>query len=58
MKIAYICDRKRCEYCDEICNHTTDIEHAVNFRKVEDGVWFEREETEDEGVVEEKSELD
>lgn len=28
--IFYICDRKACEICNRECNHTSDIEHAVN----------------------------
>lgn len=28
--IFYICDRKACEICNKECNHTSDIEHAVN----------------------------
>ena len=32
MKITYLCDRKKCERCnDEWCTHTSDIAHAVNF---------------------------
>lgn len=43
-KIAYICDRKKCENCHDYCYHTTDIEHAVNFQNMSDDVWFEKEE--------------
>lgn len=32
-KIFYICDRKACEGCDGICQHTSDITHAKNFIK-------------------------
>lgn len=43
-KIAYICDRKKCENCNDYCHHTTDIEHAVNFQNLSDDVWIEKEE--------------
>lgn len=33
----YLCDRQKCKYCSyPLCAHTTDIEHAVNFKKVPD----------------------
>lgn len=32
-EIFYICDRKACEVCNDICHHTTDITHAKNFIK-------------------------
>lgn len=31
--IFYICDRKACKTCSEMCLHTTDITHAKNFIK-------------------------
>lgn len=42
-RIAYVCDRKRCERCSPECHHTTDIHHAVNFTKQEgaDDCWME-----------------
>lgn len=30
MRIAYICDRKRCERCSSECLHTFDYEHALH----------------------------
>ncbi len=33
VSIAYVCDRKACEKCNEMCNHTCDIRHAVNFEE-------------------------
>ena len=30
--ISYICDRKKCEVCNEDCHHTLDINHAANFK--------------------------
>lgn len=40
--ILYICDRKRCNPCDnEKCVYTTDIEHAINFQKAKDGDYWE-----------------
>lgn len=32
--VTYICDRKKCPECSKLCNHTTDISHAVNFEPV------------------------
>ena len=32
--ILYICDRKACKICcNPECHHTTDINHAYNFKK-------------------------
>ena len=49
-KVAYLCDRNKCPSCnttiDDLCHHTEDIEHAVNFEKVADGVYMEKEERE------------
>lgn len=40
--VAYICDKKACEWCDDIlCNHTFDIEHAVNFRRLDEDRYIE-----------------
>lgn len=40
--IAYICDRKACEYCDGLdCHHTFEIEHAVNFKKLDEARYIE-----------------
>lgn len=37
LETAYICDRKRCKQCSApVCTMTTDIEHAVNFKRVDD----------------------
>ena len=42
-KILYLCDRKQCDCCHEghTCSHTTDIEHAKNFKKVYEGLYME-----------------
>ncbi len=43
-QVLYICDGKACgenHECD-LCHHTTDIEHAVNFKK-EGTIYAERE---------------
>ena len=45
-RIAYLCDKTKCESAcsndpDYPCRHTSDIDHAVNFRKVGDGVYEE-----------------
>ena len=39
-EFLYLCDRKACDYCDEKCRHTSDIEHAVN-RHCFDGCMFQ-----------------
>ncbi len=38
-EILYICDRTLCENCHEECRHTTRIDHAVNFEKIEGYIW-------------------
>lgn len=42
-KIAYFCDRKQCgEACSyPVCERTTEIDHAVRFEKLEDGIYAE-----------------
>ena len=43
--IVYLCDGKACgdnHECME-CKHTTDISHAVNFEKLDNNHWFEKE---------------
>ncbi len=32
-RILYLCDGKACEICHLECKHTTDISHAVSFKK-------------------------
>lgn len=32
--VTYICDGKKCPECSKLCNHTTDISHAKNFKPV------------------------
>lgn len=32
--VTYICDKKKCPECSKLCNHTTDISHAINFEPV------------------------
>lgn len=40
--VAYLCDRHACEFCDSHeCNHTFEIEHAVNFKKLAPDKYFE-----------------
>ena len=42
MKIAYLCDRHECEFCDNPeCDHTENIDHAVNFKKVGPDIYME-----------------
>lgn len=43
-KIVYLCDRRACKECNsesELCNHTSNIEHARNFKKIAD-TYFEK----------------
>lgn len=35
-KILYLCDRRACDKCNSACEHTSDIEHAVNFQILQD----------------------
>ena len=42
-RIRYICDRRKCNNCSMECAHTTDIEHAVNFKNI-DGYYTEESE--------------
>ena len=42
MKIAYLCDRHECEFSDNPeCDHTVNIDHAVNFKKVAPDIYME-----------------
>lgn len=42
-KIYYICDGKACEHCNnDDCHFTNQIEHAVNFRKVDADEYVEK----------------
>ena len=42
--ILYLCDREKCENCDNVdCHYTSDINHAVNFEKL-GHVYCEKEE--------------
>jgi hypothetical protein len=37
LETAYICDRKRCKQCSApVCTKTTDIDHAANFKQIDD----------------------
>ena len=37
LETVYICDRKRCKKCSApVCTKTTDIDHAVNFKRIDD----------------------
>ena len=48
-KIAYLCDRRRCEKCGVDCTRTFDIEHAKNFRK-EVGLYIEVDQEKDKTI--------
>lgn len=43
MSVLYLCDGKRCASCSEECKHTSQIEHAVNFKEDASGNYWERE---------------
>ena len=44
VKVAYLCDRERCEECHpDYCKHTSDIKHARNFEEKAKGRYVERE---------------
>lgn len=36
MRVAYICDRKKCERCSSECLHTLDYEHALHKNYIPD----------------------
>lgn len=41
MSVLYLCDGKRCASCSEECMHTSQKEHAVNFKKDASGNYWE-----------------
>ena len=41
--IFYLCDRRICKKCNDVCKHTKDISHAINFEKGPDGGYWEKE---------------
>lgn len=42
--ILYLCDLKACDPCSHTeCKHTSDISHAVNFERLGNNHWFEKE---------------
>lgn len=42
--VLYSCDLKACDPCPHTeCKHTSDISHAVNFERVGNNHWFEKE---------------
>ena len=45
LKIFYLCDRKVCKNCHEHCLHTTNIKHALNFKKINNTFWEVENET-------------
>lgn len=47
LRVAYICDRKFCEECNNPdCHHCFDITHARNFEFVAENEYWEKEENE------------
>ncbi len=42
--VLYSCDLKACDSCPHTeCKHTSDISHAVNFERLGNNHWFEKE---------------
>lgn len=42
--VFFLCDRTACENCNSECKHTSNIEHAKNFKIIADGrAYFEQE---------------
>lgn len=39
--VLYKCDRRRCEKCNDYCEHTKDIKHAASF-ELFSGVFVEK----------------
>ena len=58
IKVSYLCDRTACLGCSIepslSCSHTTDIRHAVNFGKLNDKSYMEKERDMDEAMTVEK----
>lgn len=45
IKVVYLCDEKACKECRsnaKCCRHTSDITHAKNFEKYDDGIYYEK----------------
>lgn len=45
-KVLYICNREKCEHCtasEGMCQHTSDVEYAANFVKIDNDVYMETE---------------
>lgn len=40
-EVFYECDKRACLNCNDECDHTSDISHAVNFESI-NGVYFEK----------------
>lgn len=44
MEVLYLCDGEQCEKCSGTCEHTTDINHAKNFKRLADtNIYVEQE---------------
>lgn len=39
--VYYLCDERACKECTDACTHTHDINHAKNFRRMENGDMWE-----------------
>lgn len=44
VNVAYVCDREECKECYDLCHHTTDVTHAVNFKHLGGNRYIERHE--------------
>lgn len=53
--ILYICDRQKCIECSyPACQHTSDIDHAVSFKKLRTGDYWELPTNDEEATDEEE----
>lgn len=39
--ILYLCDHRKCDKCNDYCNHTQNIKHAINFEN-KNGTYYEK----------------
>lgn len=43
-RVAYLCDGKACKHCHvetDLCTHTSDINHAINFEEIGPDTYME-----------------
>lgn len=49
-RVYYLCDKRACDKCDDNCEYTSDIKHAVNFEVSGLGAYFEIKQQEQERI--------